>query len=168
MFFSTVYRLYKIDIVDTVPHSNPMSSCAHSRLCLICLGKWAETCEFQTFCEFRSRCFTREICLSPPPWDGCITGHIPAAAWMCVCAGFACVASHVCAPSEECGFFLFFNFNHPPSAAFPGGIFPDSFSYCFGKPLSTVFPSALASKHTWLLWNLYVWQDIHSLLCRRV
>lgn len=44
--------------------------------------------------------------------------------------------------------------------ASPRGIFPDSFSYCFGKPLRTVFSPPV---ELWTLWNLYVQQGLYSL-----
>lgn len=60
----------------------------------------------------------------------CIPGHLPSARFPPY-GRFACVWLLTCVRSlRNVGFCSFY----PPSVAFPGGIFPDSFSYCFGKP----------------------------------
>lgn len=65
----------------------------------------------------------------------CIPGHLPSARFPPY-GRFACVWLLTCACSlRNVGFCSFY----APSAASPGGIFPDSFPYCFGKPIRTVF-----------------------------
>lgn len=72
---------------------------------------------------------------------------------------FACVWLLTCVLPLECGFCSLY----PPSAAFPGVIFPDSFFYCYGKPLRTVFLSGLSSHDCYEIWMCNT-AHIHSVM----
>lgn len=116
-------------LADTYSHPQTLVHKLHC--CLICSDKWKthwDTFRFQTFCEICNRCFTSEIVCAPPP---CAVWVHPRTSPLCPRSPrgrFACVWLLTCVRFlRNVGFCSFY----PPSVAFPGGIFPDSFSYCF-------------------------------------
>lgn len=125
---SSTYTI-SFSLADTYSHPQTFAHKLHC--CLICLDKWTtywDTFRFQTFCEICNRCFTSEIVCAPPP---CAVWVHPRTSPLCPRSPrgrFACVWLLTCVRFlRNVGFCSFY----PPSVAFPGGIFPDSFSYCF-------------------------------------
>lgn len=145
----------------------------HTGSLLICLGKWKtrDASEFQTFCEFCSRCFTSRIAWTPPPQgerlcrthSRCIPPPpLPPALsqWR-----FACVHVRLCTCvfAQECGFVLY-----PPFVAFLWGIFPDSFFLLLWKSLFKLFfvlewEAAIFCCE--ILFVSSVWQNYNEWIC---